>query len=87
MSETHDSTSLQGLHSVAERLRMSGFRQTSIARAVTELVGEYLGIHSNIGDNLIRALGNTNNAASVVLDSNSEAANDASILTEDKKAA
>jgi hypothetical protein len=86
MSETHDSTSLQGLHSVAERLRMSGFRQTSIARAVTELVGEYLGIHANIGDNLIRALGNTNNAASIVLDSSDIATNDTS-TQEPKKAA
>lgn len=38
MSETTDSTSLQGLHSVAERLKAAGFRQTGIARAVTELV-------------------------------------------------
>ena len=77
MSETHDSTSLQGLHSVAERLRMSGFRQTSIARAVTELVWEYLGIHANIGANLTRALGDTNSAASLVL-GNNMAANDSS---------
>jgi hypothetical protein len=86
MSETHDSTSLQGLHSVAERLRMSGFRQTGIARAVTELVGEYLGIHANISPNLTSALGYTNNAASVVLDSSINAANDPSIQ-EPKKAA
>ena len=65
---------------------MSGFRQTSIARAVTELVGEYLGIHANIGDNLIRALGNTNSAASVVLDS-SEPFIDKSSDQEPKKAA
>ncbi len=36
MSE-YDPTSL-GLNSVAERLKAAGFRQTSIARAVTELV-------------------------------------------------
>ncbi|NRH21028.1 hypothetical protein HOO68_03215 [Candidatus Gracilibacteria bacterium] len=67
MSETHDTTSLHGLNSVAERLKAAGFRQTGIARAVTELVGEYLGIHANIGTNLTRALGVYNAAASEVL--------------------
>jgi len=67
MSETTDSTSLQGLHSVAERLKAAGFRQTGIARAVTELVWEYLGIHANIGSNLMIALWNTKAATSWVL--------------------
>jgi len=67
MSEKHDSTSLQWLNSVAERLKATGFRQTSIARAVTELVWEYLGIHANIGANLAKALGDTNAATSELL--------------------
>jgi hypothetical protein len=38
MSEANTQTSLPELNSVAERLRRAGFRQTGIARAVTELV-------------------------------------------------
>ncbi len=38
MSETNLQTSSLGLNSVAERLKAAGFRQTGIARAVTELV-------------------------------------------------
>lgn len=67
MSETHDSTSLQWVNSIAERLKVAWFRQTSIARAVTELVWEYMGIHANIGNNLMAALGNTKSATSEVL--------------------
>ena len=66
MSETNDSTS-QWVNSIAERLKVAWFRQTSIARAVTELVWEYMGIHSNIGNNLMVALGNTKSATSEVL--------------------
>ncbi|MBC7498293.1 hypothetical protein H7170_01485 [Candidatus Gracilibacteria bacterium] len=61
MSE-YDPTSL-GLNSVAERLKAAGFCQTGIARAVTELVGEYLGIHANMSHSLTTALGNTNSEA------------------------
>ena len=56
MSETDTQPSSLVLNSVAERLKAAGFRQTGIARAVTELVGEYLGIHANMSNKLIKAL-------------------------------
>ena len=65
MSE-NTSTSL-GLNSVAERLKAAGFRQTSIARAVTELVWEYLGIHANMSTGLVSALGHNKKAVDGLL--------------------
>lgn len=63
MSEDTSDTSLSELNSVAEKLKAAGFHKTSIARAVTELVWEYLWIHANMGDNLVRALWKTNAGA------------------------
>ena len=75
MSAENTQTSLRELNSVAERLRRAGFRQTGIARAVTELVGEYLGIHANMSTNLIKALWNSNTAVGDLLGTK-EVAND-----------
>jgi hypothetical protein len=61
MSETTP-TSLV-LTSVAARLKAAGFRQTGIARAVVELVWEYLGIHANMSPWLVRSLSETNTGA------------------------
>ena len=75
MSETNTQTSLPELNSVAERLRRAGFRQTGIARAVTELVWEYLGIHANMSNNLTKALWDSNTAVGDLLGTK-ETAND-----------
>ncbi len=48
MSENTDQSSLQEINSVAGKLKAAGFHKTGIARAVTELVSEYLGIHTNM---------------------------------------
>ncbi|MBC7503357.1 hypothetical protein H7169_00085 [Candidatus Gracilibacteria bacterium] len=69
MSETDTQPSSLVLNSVAERLRAAGFRQTGIARAVTELVGAYLGVHTNMSHRLTIALGTTNSDALDLLSS------------------
>ncbi len=63
MSEADIHTSSLVLNSVAERLRAAWFRQTGITRAVTELVREYLGIHTNMSRDLATALWDPNSRA------------------------
>lgn len=67
MSETTDSTSLQGLHSVAERLKVAGFKQTGIARAVWEYIESLFWARSDISPRLMNAIKSANERQGALL--------------------